>query len=102
MKPLSEQELYKNINKLMVKWLEGTRTPGAVVTISDFTENVVKLYLQDRKAWGEYVIGEDKWSNDTGTIGTNNQTIKKSTYIHVRNALRAEQRKRNQGEKTDE
>lgn len=59
----------------------------------ELIEDIVQLILQDRKAWGEYVIGEDEPEPE---IPVNDY------YWRFRNELRARQRQRNQGEKTDE
>lgn len=103
MKPLSETELREKIQDIF-----NDCTSGWLITIKDFNgedrslesleneiiDDILTLTTQDRKAWGEYVIGED-----ICTCGCNFG----DGCLCVSDAkLRAEQRQRNQGEKTDE
>ncbi len=109
MKPLSEKELRDKIQDIF-----NDCTSGWLITIKDFNgkdrslesleneiiDDILTLTIQDRKAWGEYVIGEDiDFPRDSQTgapVGTDG-------FIGLgKSELRAEQRQRNQGEKTDE
>ena len=96
MKPLSEKELRE---KLLNHFTGGAPSYRAAnesgqAAARSLAEPILEMWLQDRKAWGEYVIGED-----ICTCGCNFG----DGCLCVSDAkLRAEQRKRNQGEKTDE
>ena len=72
MKPLSEQEIREKIVELVHEsfdsgYIRGTWAHQNILgdnsrepsNPEDITEQVLDLILQDRKAWGEYVIGED-------------------------------------------
>ena len=105
MKPLSGKKLREKIEDLVYDAVEHGEElhTGRVKTREEIEEefgkllstvdSITGLILQDRKAWGEYVIGEDEPEPE---IPVNDY------YWRFRNELRARQRQRNQGEKTDE
>lgn len=91
--PLSEQALRDCIRKLVFNY---SKPDGP--NLGEAADEITDLVLQDRKAWGEYVIGEDC----TEIGGCTDCAEDNGYYDNVHNELRAEQRQRNQGEKTDE
>ena len=98
MKPLSEKQLREKIEKILKD--NGCNAINEEAGCDQTVYALVSLVLQDRKAWGEYVIGEDiDFPRDSQTgapVGTDG-------FIGLgKSELRAEQRQRNQGEKTDE
>ena len=100
MKPLSEEELGEKIDEYVDRFRMQWVVEGDEYHQSELIEDIVQLIIQDRKAWGEYVIGEDiDFPRDSQTgapVGTDG-------FIGLgKSELRAEQRQRNQGEKTDE
>lgn len=89
MKPLSEKELREKIRDLVF----GYADPSGL-NLGETTDEIMLLILAYRKAWGEYVIGKD-----ICTCGCN---FGDGCLCLSDAKLRAEQRQRNQGEKTDE
>lgn len=94
--PLSEERLREKILdsvRLACNKYE-SRKHDSVQAIIDATNTIHNLILQERQAWGEYVIGEDWSAGIFPSVG------EPST---IEDNLRAEQRKRNnQKEKSDE
>lgn len=90
MKPLSEEGLGEKIDEYVDRFRMQWKVEGDEYHQSELIEDIVQLILQDRKAWGEYVIGEDEPEPE---IPVNDY------YWRFRNELRARQRQRNQGEK---
>ena len=93
MKPMNDQELREKIGKIMSDAHQSKHWTCEEDTChkeGSPINQVMQLILQDRKAWGEYVIGEDEPEPE---IPVNDY------YWRFRNELRARQRQRNQGEK---
>ena len=93
MKPLSEKE-WKDI---LYRELMDSCWDMNGITAQEIAEDIAQRILTDRKAWGEYVIGEDiDFPRDSQTgapVGTDG-------FIGLgKSELRARQRQRNQGEK---
>lgn len=90
-KPLSEQEWRDKLTEISMRIWNGDYELTFEETLKQVEDGLLDTILQDRKAWGEYVIGED-----ICTCGCNFG----DGCLCVSDAkLRAEQRKRNQGEK---
>jgi len=110
MKPLSEKELRE---KLLNHFTGGAPSYRAAnesgqAAARSLAEPILEMWLQDRKAWGEYVIGTSSLSmvmspairlknGHIDTSWTDEHDKYKAAYIE--DGLRAEQRQRNQGEK---
>ncbi len=109
MKPLSEQTWREKIQDIF-----NDCTSGWLITIKDFNgedrslesleneiiDDILTLTTQDRKAWGEYVIGGNipfLQLNDGSS--RKKQDVYASGQKHMMNRLLAAQRQRNQGEK---
>jgi hypothetical protein len=103
MKPLSEKELREKLKSIIEKY-NGSDPPA----YPDEIEEHLALILQERQAWGEYVIGTSSLSmvmspairlknGHIDTSWTDEHDKYKAAYIE--DGLRAEQRQRNQGEK---
>ena len=90
MKPLSEKELREELLNHFTGGAPSYRAANesGQAAARSLAEPILEMWLQDRKAWGEYVIGED-----ICTCGCNFG----DGCLCVSDAkLRAEQRKRNQ------
>lgn len=87
MKPLSEEGLGEKIDEYVDRFRMQWKVEGDEYHQSELIEDIVQLILQDRKAWGEYVIGED-----VCTCGCN---FGDGCLCLSDVRLRAEQRKRN-------
>ena len=100
MKPLSEKEWRDKLTEISMRIWNVDYELTFEETLKQVEDGLLDTILQDRKAWGEYVIGEDiDFPRDSQTgapVGTDG-------FIGLgKSELRAEQRQRNQGEKTDE
>lgn len=122
MKPLSEKELREKITDLVYDAKEYGEElyTGHVKTYEEIekdfekllstVDDLVDLILSDRKAWGEYVIGEDERIDiqsefdkiDVPHLETDRYPGLDGVRQASRNLLRGWQHQRNQGEKTDE
>lgn len=94
--PLSEQELREKIGKIMSEAHQSKHWTCEEDTChkeGSPINQVMQLILQDRKAWGEYVIGEKPYYDDEDLYADDKR---------VMHSLIDKQRQRNQGEKTDE
>jgi hypothetical protein len=91
MKPLSEQELQRQVADKIALVAHGNSfnnlDPDKRASIAYAVVEMVQFILSDRKAWGEYVI------NTPHPVGCD---------ITCAKLLKDAQRQRNQGEKTDE
>lgn len=99
--PLSEQELRERISSIIF----ADDFPILDRDDEEALSMLVDLILQDRKAWGEYVISTDKnvyYVKGDTPIETADNFAETDRYCEIREELRNEQRQRNQGEKTDE
>ena len=102
MKPLSEKELRE---KLLNHFTGGAPSYRAAnesgqAAARSLAEPILEMWLQDRKAWGEYVIGGNipfLQLNDGSS--RKKQDVYASGQWHMMNRLLAAQRQRNQGEK---
>ena len=101
MKPLSEQAWREKIEKILKD--NGCNAINEEAGCDQTVYALVSLVLQDRKAWGEYVIGGNipfLQLNDGSS--RKKQDVYASGQWHMMNRLLAAQCQRNQGEKTDE
>ena len=99
MKPLSEQDLREKISSIIF----ADDFPILDRDDKEALDMLVGLILQDRKAYAEYVIGGNipfLQLNDGSS--RKKQDVYASGQKHMMNRLLADQRQRNQGEKTDE
>lgn len=99
--PLTKKQLREKIAKVMSDWgvdfYEGNlihREEQRLSIIRGFQDAMIDIILEDRKAYAEYVIGKD--------VPIRSHTYHGKTRDELDNYLRSIQRKRNQGEKTDE
>ena len=107
MKPLSETELREKIDDYVDRFRMQWVVEGDEYHQSELIEDIVQLIIQDRKAWGEQVIGEDERIDiqsefdkiDVPHLETDKYPGLDGVRQASRNLLRAVQRQRNQGEK---
>lgn len=118
MNPLTKEQLRERITSEIWEALNMAGADPETVASKDAiyfkTDNLLNLILQDRKVWGEYVIGEDNIKkpnsddyNDWTVCDTCDVILDDLTEPAMacicdrRNELRAEQRQRNQKENKD-
>lgn len=122
MKPLSEKEIREKVKRIdSIRALKKLLIDDSNISYGNRTQHIdyliddiVSLILSDRKAWGEYVIGEDeKYPCVDGGVSRNHLRTKQrqrndsfAQQIMDKNQeireAHQELRQRNQGEKTDE
>lgn len=112
MNPLTKEQLREKILKVMSDWgvdfYEGNlihREEQRLSIIRGFQDAMINIILEDRKAYAEYVIGEDEEMHEITPSLPNVEMVnmvRENNYLASHNnKLRAEQRQRNQKENKD-